>query len=107
MKKDENDELEEFVEELQEQIRAEERMVYSKKAIEEYEKPKNLGMLKNADGEATIQGPCGDTMEIYLKIKEEKINQVSYMTYGCGVSVACGSMVTSIVKGMPLHSQEM
>ena len=48
---------------------------------------------------AKITGPCGDTVEIYLKVENGTINQVSFMTDGCGATIACGSMITKMVKG--------
>jgi nitrogen fixation NifU-like protein len=102
MKKKGRDDLNKFVADLQAQIRAEESLVFSEKAIREFENPKNIGVLEDADGVAKVTGYCGDTMEIYLKIKAKRINNISFMTDGCGATIACGSMLTSLVKGKTL-----
>ena len=61
-------------------------------------KPRNLGELPTPDGFATVTGPCGDTMEIYLRVRDNKIMNVSFRTDGCGPSIASGSMITEMVR---------
>ena len=63
------------------------------------ENPRNYGMIENADGHARIKGPCGDTMDFWLSVKEGKLEKVSFITDGCGSSLACGSMATTLVEG--------
>lgn len=75
---------------------------YSKRVIEEANKPKNVGRMDEPDGCGIIHGPCGDTMEFYLKVIEESIDEISFMTDGCGPTIACGSMTTRQVKGKGL-----
>jgi nitrogen fixation NifU-like protein len=99
MSEEKNDSFDEFIYELQDQIRKNERKKYSKKVLEEFNNPQNLGILNDPNGIAKITGPCGDTVEIYLKVDRGKINQVSFMTDGCGATIACGSMITKMVKG--------
>jgi nitrogen fixation NifU-like protein len=91
-----------FVQELQDEIVERERALYSAKAIEEAHNPKNLGRLPAPDACAIVQGWCGDTMEIYLMLEKTRIKKVTFMTDGCGPSVACGSMLTILVHGMSL-----
>ena len=91
-----------FVDELQEEIIERERALYSARAIEEAHNPKNLGRLPAPDACAIVQGWCGDTVEIYLMLEEKKIKQATFMTDGCGPSVACGSKLTTMVHGMSL-----
>ena len=55
--------------------------------------------LPEADGFASITGPCGDTMEIWLRVRNDKVEDATFWTSGCGTSIACGSMVTEMVKG--------
>jgi len=78
------------------------RTRYSEKVIDEANNPKNVGRMNNPDGCGVISGPCGDTMEFYLKVKEGAIDRISFMTDGCGPTIACGSMTTSQVKGKAL-----
>jgi nitrogen fixation NifU-like protein len=86
-------------EKFEELIKAEMRKVYSEATIDHSMNPRNLGDLEDADGFAKVIGPCGDTMEIWLKVKNGAIRDASFMTDGCGTSVASGSMVTEMAKG--------
>ena len=76
--------------------------VVSLKVLERAACPRNYGPLDQWDGHARITGPCGDTMEFWLKISEGRIVQVSFTTTGCGSSRAAGSMATELATGMPL-----
>jgi len=93
------DELERTVREIQRSILEEARRTYSERVIELFLSPRNLGPLSDPDGYARFTGPCGDTMEIYLKLEGERIREASFITDGCGTTVACGSMVTELAKG--------
>jgi len=85
--------------ELQELIIADARKIYSETVIDHFMNPRNLGDMENADGFAKVTGSCGDTMEIWLKVKNGTIADATFMTDGCGASIASGSMVTEIAKG--------
>jgi len=88
--------------ELQKLIIEDARKVYSETTIEHSMNPRNVGDMGNADdadGYAKVTGPCGDTMEIWLKVNNETINNATFMTDGCGTTIASGSMVTEMVKG--------
>ena len=89
-----------FVEELQQQMIEDARVTYSGKVIEEFYNPKNLGRISEPDAQGIVRGWCGDTMEIYLRLNGERIEEASFMTDGCGPTVACGSMLTKMVQGM-------
>jgi nitrogen fixation NifU-like protein len=92
-----------MVEELQRQITEQERALYSAKVIEEAYHPKNLGRMAEPDAYARVRGWCGDTMEMYLRLNGEWIRGVTFMTDGCGPSIACGSMLTAMVRGVSLE----
>jgi nitrogen fixation NifU-like protein len=92
-----------FVEELQQQIIEDARAVYSDKVIEAFYNPKNLGRMPEPDACGIVHGWCGDTMEVYLRLNGERIKQASFMTDGCGPTVACGSTLTTMVCGMLLE----
>jgi len=78
--------------------------LYSKRLIEVFTHPKNVGKLKNADAVGTYQSPvCGDMLTIYLKIKDNKIIDASFETFGCMVSVAISSVVTEWAKNKTLE----
>jgi nitrogen fixation NifU-like protein len=86
-------------ENFQELVKQEMRKVYSEAAIEHGMNPRNLGELEDADGFAKVTGPCGDTMEMWLSVKDGTIAQVTFLTDGCGTSLASGSMTTELAKG--------
>jgi len=85
--------------ELQKLVMADARKVYSDTVIDHAMNPRNLGDMPDADGFARVTGPCGDTMEIWLKVKNDNIYQATFLTDGCGTSIASGSMVTEMARG--------
>ena len=74
------------------------KKVYSEKTIDHFLRPRNPGELPTPDGFARVTGPCGDTMEIYLRVRDNRVINASFWTDGCGPSIASGSMVTEMVK---------
>ena len=85
--------------ELQELILEDARKVYSETTIDHFMNPRNVGNMEDADGFAKVIGSCGDSMEIWLKVKNGTIANTSFLTDGCGTSIASGSMVTEIARG--------
>jgi len=85
--------------ELQKLILEDARKIYSETTIDHFMSPRNLGDMSDADGFGRVTGPCGDTMEIWLKVNSDTINDATFMTDGCGTTIASGSMVTEMVKG--------
>jgi len=85
--------------ELEQSVMEDMKRVYSEKTIDHFLKPRNLGEIPAPDGFGRIIGPCGDTMEIYLKVRDAKVINASFRTDGCGPSIASGSMVTELAKG--------
>jgi len=75
------------------------RQIYSERTIDHATNPRNLGAMRNFDGFARITGPCGDTMEVWLKVINNTITDIAFMTDGCGPSIASGSMMTELAKG--------
>lgn len=95
-------EFDRFVEWLERKTEDDARGAFSDKVVNEFFEPSNLERLSDADAQAIVTGPCGDTMEIYLLLNGEVIQHASFMTDGCGPTVACGSMLTKMLHGMPL-----
>jgi len=91
------------VAELQRAIIEQEQALYSAKVIEEAHNPTNMGRMVEPDAYGIVHGWCGDTMEIYLRLDEESVKEATFVTDGCGPSVACGSMLTRMVQGMSLE----
>lgn len=72
---------------------------FSEKVVDYGTHPRNYGSLDKPDGYAKIKGPCGDTMEIFLKIQNERIVDIAYTTDGCMTSHAAGTAATVMAKG--------
>jgi nitrogen fixation NifU-like protein len=87
---------------FQEQIKAKMKETYSETVVEHNLNPRNLGSFSDADGYARVTGPCGDTIEMWLKVDGNTIAKAGFMTDGCGTTIASGSMITEIVKGKSL-----
>ena len=87
------------LDDLQAVVMADARKIYSETVIDHAMNPRNLGTMQNFDGFARITGPCGDTMEVWLKVKGNTITDIYFMTDGCGTSLASGSMMTELAKG--------
>jgi len=66
--------------------------------------PRNVGEIKDADGIGEVGNPvCGDIMRMYIKVKDNVITDIKFLTYGCGAAVATSSMVTEMVKGKTIE----
>jgi len=85
--------------ELQEYIMADMWSIYTETVIDHAMNPRNVGSIKDADGFASITGPCGDTMEIWLMVRDGAFKDATFWTDGCGTTIAAGSMVTELAKG--------
>ena len=85
--------------EYEDLIEAKMRQVYSGEVIDHALHPRNLGDMKSADAFGRITGPCGDTMEIWLKVNGGVVIAASFATDGCAATISTGSMVTELVKG--------
>jgi nitrogen fixation NifU-like protein len=84
---------------LEEEIMADMWSTYTKTVVDHALNPRNVGSMTYADGFGRVTGPCGDTMEIWLRVKNGTIAQATFWTDGCGTSIAAGSMVTELVRG--------
>ena len=77
--------------------------MYSEKVLDHFKNPRNVGEMKDADGEGTVGNPvCGDMMTRYIKVNDDKIEEISFKTFGCGAAIATSSMTTELAKGMTL-----
>jgi nitrogen fixation NifU-like protein len=93
-----NEDLEKYAKELQEQILEQIRKRYSQKVIDHWQNPRNFQKMDNPDGYAQEKGSCGDTMEMFLKMKDDLILQSTFQTDGCGTTIACGSVATELSR---------
>lgn len=79
-------------------------MDYSEKVMEHFRNPRNVGRIENPDGEGTVGNPvCGDMMTITIKVKDDRIEDIKFETFGCGAAIAVSSMVTEMAKGKTLE----
>ena len=77
---------------------------YSKKVMEHFQHPRNVGEMKDPNGIGHVGNPvCGDIMELYIKVKDDKIIDAKFKTFGCGAAIATSSMVTEMVKGKTIE----
>jgi ATP-binding protein involved in chromosome partitioning len=75
---------------------------YSPEALEHARSPRHYGPLENFNGRARLTGSCGDTMEFWLKVEGDRVEEVSFVTDGCGPSLASGSMAATLAAGKPV-----
>ncbi|MEE9604862.1 MAG: Fe-S cluster assembly scaffold protein NifU [Candidatus Scalindua sp.] len=73
---------------------------YSEKVMDHFMNPRNMGEIKDADAVGTVGNPaCGDVMRLYLKVKDDKVSDAKFKTFGCGAAIATSSMATEMIKG--------
>ncbi len=78
--------------------------MYSAKVLDHFKNPRNMGEISDADGVGTVGNPvCGDLMTIYIKVKENRITDIKFKTFGCGAAIATSSMTTELAKGKTLE----
>ena len=78
--------------------------MYSKKVIDHFQNPRNVGTIENPDGYGKIGNPsCGDIMEIFLTIKDKIIEDVKFRTFGCASAIASSSIATEMIKGKSIY----
>ena len=74
--------------------------MYSKKVMDHFMKPRNVGEIKDADGVGEVGNPvCGDVMNFYIKVKNGIVTDVRVKTFGCGAAIAVSSIVSEMAKG--------
>ena len=78
--------------------------VYNETVMDHFMNPRNVGEIKDADGVGEEGNPvCGDMMTFYIKVKDNKLEDVKFKTFGCGAAIAVSSMVSEMAKGMTLE----
>jgi len=77
---------------------------YSKRVMDHFMNPRNVGEIESPDGYGKVGNPvCGDLMEIFIKVKEDRVEDIKFRTFGCASAIAVSSMVTEMAKGMRLE----
>jgi len=78
--------------------------IYSEKVMDHFMNPRNVGEIKDADGIGEEGNPvCGDMMTFYIKVKDNRLEDVKFQTFGCGAAIAVSSMVSEMAKGKTLE----
>ena len=81
--------------------------MYSEKVMDHFRNPRNVGEIEDADGIGEEGNPqCGDIMKIFIKVKEDVIEDIKFQTFGCGSAIATSSMVTEMVMGKTITEAE-
>ena len=83
---------------LEEDVTADMRSTFPETVLDHAMNPRNAGNMREVDGYGSVTGPCGDTMQIWLRVRDDTIEDVSFWTDGCGATIATGSMVTELAK---------
>lgn len=79
-------------------------MLYSEKVMDHFQHPRNVGKMDDADGIGEVgNAKCGDIMKMYIKVKDGRIEDVKFNTFGCGSAIATSSMATEMIKGQTLE----
>lgn len=81
--------------------------MYTPKVMDHFMNPRNVGKIDLANGVGEVGNPtCGDIMHIEIEVKNDKINDIKFQTFGCAAAIATSSMVTEMVKGKTLKEAE-
>ena len=76
---------------------------YSDTLVDHFTNPRNVGTIEDADGVGKMQSPsCGDLIHVHIKVKDGRLDEVKFKTFGCAAAIASGSMLTELVKGRRL-----
>jgi nitrogen fixation NifU-like protein len=77
--------------------------MYSELVMQHFSNPSNVGVIEDADGVGKVGNPmCGDVMEMFIKVKDNRVEDVKFRTFGCGAAIATSSIATEMIKGKPL-----
>jgi nitrogen fixation protein NifU and related proteins len=79
------------------------RKTYSEKVMDHFMNPRNWGEMKNPDCYNVMSGICGDTIGIFVGLENNTINRISFITSGCGPTIACSSALTSMAEGLTVE----
>ena len=92
------DDTDKFARELQEQIIEQIKKKYSETVIDHWQNPRNFKKIVAPDGYASVKGSCGDTMEMFIRMNNNRISECGFQTDGCGTTIVCGSVATELAQ---------
>lgn len=75
-------------------------MIYSEKVMDHFQNPRNVGIIPDADGVGQVGNPvCGDMMTFYIKVKDNRLSDIKFQTFGCGAAIAVSSIISEMAMG--------
>ena len=78
-------------------------MIYTDKVMDHFQNPRNVGVIKDADGVGQVGNPvCGDMMAFYIKVADDRLTDIKFQTFGCGAAIAVSSIVSELAMGKTL-----
>lgn len=78
--------------------------MYNEKVMDHFQNPRNAGEMLNPNGVGEVGNmKCGDIMKIFIKVEGGRIQDINFLTFGCGAAIASSSMLTELVKGKTLE----
>jgi nitrogen fixation NifU-like protein len=81
--------------------------MYSDELMEHFRNPKNMGRMENPDGVGKVGNPvCGDVMYLYIKVKDNRVADIKWETFGCAAAIGTSSIITELAKGKTLEEAE-
>ncbi len=81
--------------------------MYNEKVMDHFQNPRNVGEMDNPSGVGEVGNmKCGDIMKIYIQVKDDVIEDIKFLTFGCGAAIASSSVLTELVKGKTLEEAE-
>jgi nitrogen fixation NifU-like protein len=98
---DRSEKLKQAVRKLQEEVERDVLATYGPTVLDHWKHPRNLGLLEDPDGYASVKGTCGDTMEMSVRVEKDVVVACGFQTDGCGTTMVCGSAATWLATDRP------
>lgn len=79
-------------------------MIYSEKVMDHFQNPRNVGVIEDANGIGKVGNPvCGDVMAFYIKVRDNRLEDIKFQTFGCGAAIAVSSIVSEMAMGKTIE----
>ncbi len=98
-----DDDFSDWADELQESIYDDAQQEFSREVFDRWKNPTRLARMQNASAMGKVLGTCGETMEMYFRVRDGRADAVRFFTTGCGPSMAAGSMGAQLAEGLALE----
>jgi nitrogen fixation NifU-like protein len=99
--------IDELAKRLETQVLEDAKEAFSETVIEYAYNPRNVGEISDANGVAKVTGTCGDTVQIQVRVVDGRVRESGFLTDGCGISIACGSMLTEMITDKTIEEALM